>query len=195
MTHPSPIVLGIFVGGKGSRMGGANKALLRAPGGAESLVERMARVGREANLDVVIVGQGDVGHSLETLERLHDDPPGTGPLGAMGALLACAQRRNTLAIAVGCDMPYVSAALLQRLADTPSQAAVLAARAADSGKWEPLFARYEPTKVLPALRRVAVSEYRSLQGVIVQAGVEELELTSEERAQLRDWDNPEDVHG
>ena len=47
----APLV-GIFVGGKGRRMGGVAKGLLTAPGGAETLVARLARVVRETGAKI-----------------------------------------------------------------------------------------------------------------------------------------------
>jgi molybdopterin-guanine dinucleotide biosynthesis protein A len=186
-------ILGVFIGGKGTRMGGVSKAALRAPDGAESLAQRWVRIGEQAGLQVVFVGQGDVGAAIDHVPRLVDDPPGLGPLGALTALLKHAQQRDAHAVAVACDMPYVSAELLTKLAHDPRDAAVLCPRTSDGDKWEALFARYEPSRGLEALRQALAAAERSLQRVIARVRAEELRLSVTERAQLRDWDTPGDV--
>jgi molybdopterin-guanine dinucleotide biosynthesis protein A len=186
-------VLGVFVGGQGKRMGGVSKALLRTPDGTESLVERALRVGREAGLTVVIVGAGDTGAIDANVSRLMDDPSGVGPLGGLAALLAHAKQRDAHAIALACDMPYVSAALLAKLANDPRDAAILCPRDAVSGKWQALFARYTPEPALLALHATLDAGQRSLQALIERAGGLPLTLSTEEHALLRDWDTPQDV--
>ena len=54
----APPLVGIFVGGKGRRMGGVAKGLLTAPGGGETLVARLARIVRDAydEVDLLLVG-------------------------------------------------------------------------------------------------------------------------------------------
>ena len=91
----APLV-GIFVGGKGRRMGGVAKGLLTAPGGTATLVARLARVVREAfgEVDLVLVGSADA-YAAQGLPSLADDPPGVGPIGGLSALLAEGRRRGS----------------------------------------------------------------------------------------------------
>ena len=53
-----PVVLGIFVGGASTRMGGQPKGLLPAPTG-EPLVSRTIAAGRAAGLAPVLVGAAE----------------------------------------------------------------------------------------------------------------------------------------
>jgi molybdopterin-guanine dinucleotide biosynthesis protein A len=182
-------LLGILAGGRGQRMGGRDKARLLAPGSEEPLIERLLRLGREAGLSCVVVG----GRAPEGTTLVHDDPEGIGPIGGLCALLAHAGERPALALA--CDLPYVTAALIMRLARDPSSAPVLAARDPETGKWQPLFARYDAARVLPPLRAAIAEGVRSFQTFLRTVEVSELALSDGERALLRDWDEPGDLAG
>jgi len=178
------VLLGVFAGGRGQRMGGVDKASLQLPGG-QTLLAHWLRLGRACGLEVVVVG----GPARPGVERLQDAPAGVGPLGGLGPLLHRAA--DGLAVAVACDMPYVEPALLTRLASDPSQAAVVAPR--QGGKWQPLFARYDPPKVLPALERALAADERAFQQLLSRLVVEPLPLSATQARQLRDWDSPGDI--
>jgi molybdopterin-guanine dinucleotide biosynthesis protein A len=181
-----PDIGGIFVGGRGRRMGGIAKGLLLAPSG-ETLVARWERLFAELGWTCVLVGQHDA-YAAIAIERLTDDPPGIGPLGGMTALLARAGQGR--AIAVACDMPFVSIELMSKLATYPSQAPILAPRR--GGMWEPLFARYDAERVSSTAKKRARSDRHSLQGLLDDAGAEALPLEDREWDELSDWDRPED---
>ena len=164
-------------------MGGCDKAALRTADG-ECLLERLLRFARAVQLAPVVIG----GAARPDVLVLPDDPPGIGPIGGLRALLAYAAQRPALALA--CDLPYVSAALISRLAHTPSRAPVLAPRDPETGKWQPLFARYDAARMLPALDAAIARGVRSFQTWLRGEYVEELALAPEERALLADWDEP-----
>ncbi len=182
---PRAVLAGIFVGGRGTRMGGAAKGLLEAPEGG-TLLDRWARLLAAAGIDAVLVGRHPA-YADAGLEVLEDAPPGIGPLGGLIALLERAAGGPALAVA--CDMPFVSAELVGRLLAAPG-APVLAPRR--EGLWEPLCARYDGA-VLPVARRRAAAEKYALQGLLADAGATELPLAPHELAQLRDWDTPSDL--
>lgn len=184
-------VLGICVGGRGRRMGGLTKALLRVPGSEETLVARLIRLGRAAGHDVVLLGAAELGASAAGVPQLPDASPGIGPLAGLASLLAFAADRSALCLA--CDMPFVGAGLLGRLSDEPAQAQVLAPRASGADKWEALFARYDSASVAPVLQRVLDEGERSFQALFKRLTVDELRLDAAERAELRDWDTPQDM--
>jgi molybdopterin-guanine dinucleotide biosynthesis protein A len=169
-------------------MGGVAKGLLDAPGGG-SLVARSCALLRAAGVDEIVLVGAHEAYAHLGLTVLADDPPGIGPLGGLVALLRRAAGGRALALA--CDMPFVSLELLRRVLDAAPGAPALAPRL--DGRWEPFCARYEAAVVLPvALRLVAAGE-RSLQRVLDQSGARSLELREGEAAQLGDWDTPGDV--
>jgi molybdopterin-guanine dinucleotide biosynthesis protein A len=185
----APPPLAIFVGGASRRMGGQPKGLLRAAGGG-SIVERWRALATAVGLPSVLVGDAGAYAHLG-LETIADEIPGAGPLAGLVGLLR--SRPETEVVAVACDMPYVTADLLKRLAFSESDAAVLAPRRDD--RYEPLFARYARARVLPLAERQLAGADRSLQKLLRDAGAEPFRLSDEEWAQLADWDEPADVRG
>jgi molybdopterin-guanine dinucleotide biosynthesis protein A len=184
-------LLGIFVGGQSSRMGGTPKGLLLAPSSGETLIARLARVGREAGLEPILIGAASLAGLPLTLAQIPDREPRVGPLSGLAALLEHAAGQPCIAVA--CDMPRVTSALLARLARECPAAPVLAPRDTLTRKWEPLCARYDPIAVRPVLGRALESGARSFQDLFRELSVVELTLTETERAELRDWDTPEDI--
>ena len=179
---------GIFVGGSGTRMGGVAKGLLAAPGGAGTLIDRWRSVLGEAGIDrVVLVGRHPAYARVEGLETIDDEPPGIGPLGGLVALLRRAGDATALAFA--CDMPFVSRGLVERLV-AAAPAPVVAPRR--EGRWEPLCARYDATRVLPLAMRAAAGPRHGVGRVLDEAGAVELPLGPGEAAELDDWDSPAD---
>ena len=188
-----PPLVGILVGGEGRRMGGIAKGLLRSPDGSESLVERMARVAREAFPDAepLLVGSASAYASL-ALRSLADAPAGIGPLGGLRALLCEAERLDApFVVALACDLPFVSAALLEQLVDSAPESDCVAPRQGD--RWQPLCARYASRVALDAANDALASGDHSLQRVLARLHVSELVLTARARAELDDWDEPGDL--
>ena len=176
-------------------MGGSPKGLLVAPSG-EAIVARALALCERARLDVVFVGDAEAyTHLAPGVPALADEPRGIGPLGGLVALLAHASRVGARhAIALACDMPYVTLELLEKLIDAEVEAAIVAPRRHDGrAGWEPLSARYDAARVLPIARERALRGAHSLQGLLDDAGARELVLDATERDWLRDWDSPEDA--
>jgi molybdopterin-guanine dinucleotide biosynthesis protein A len=183
--------LGIFVGGKSSRMGGHAKGLLPASDTGQPLLLRTAELAQALGLEAVLVGDASpYAGLLPELERISDLPLGIGPLGGLSGLLQA--RSDGPVLAVACDMPRLSRALLARFLSEESHAAVLATRGS-AGFWEPLCARYLPSLVTPGLKLALADGVRSFQALFARLPVCELALGDDERAQLLDWDAPEDL--
>ena len=187
------LVVGLFVGGRGSRFGGIAKGNLRHPSGVR-LVERLASVCRTAlpEAPIVLVGEraeyGDLG-----LTTLPDEPRGIGPLGGLRALVSLAAKEGyDAAIALACDMPFVTIELVSRLACAEPTALALAPRR--DGRWEPLVARYA-VSTLPVLDTAIAAGEHSLQKIFARLGDEAHALFVEEKEMLAltDWDSPEDL--
>lgn len=182
-------IVGVLIGGASSRMGGAPKGLIKLRSG-ETIIARTLRITREAKLDVVLVGDLDAYDALANVPRIHDARTVNGPLAGLHALLDHAEDQDVIAIA--CDMPFLTVALLQRLVTESPNALVLAPRSIESHKWEPLCARYT-SSVRPVLSHAIEGGDRSFQQLFKRLQVTELLLTAEERNATIDWDKPEDI--
>lgn len=191
--------VGIFVGGESRRMGGFPKGLLKAPDG-RPLVERLIAEAQLALPAAVIrlVGTHPAYRALGVPE-VPDDPPGIGPLGGMlGLLRAASAERVESLVMLSCDLPFVKAPLIQRLAAHAPHApsvAPLDSLDGDGGeaRWQPFFGYYRVDPSLVAAESLCAAGARSLQELFERLeGAVELPLSAEERAQLRDWDTPED---
>jgi molybdopterin-guanine dinucleotide biosynthesis protein A len=175
MSEASRVLVGIFVGGRGSRMGGVAKGLLKAPASEATLIERLlGELSRAApGAEVVLVGHSSAYAALG-LRAVDDAPSGIGPLGGLVGLL-------------------LDAELLQRLLNEAASATAFVAEQA--GVRNPLVARYRVAAALPAAREVMQGGKRSLQAVLdsLSDGVQTLTISAAEAGRLDDWDSPEDV--
>jgi molybdopterin-guanine dinucleotide biosynthesis protein A len=193
VTTGAPVgvaLAGVFVGGRARRMGGKPKGLLRGPEG-RTLVDRWSALLADLGVPLVLVGEARAYAAMD-IPALADDPPGIGPLGGLVALLRHAEHAGARsALALACDMPFVSRALVERLLAASPDAPAVAPRR--EGRWEPLCARYDPARILPLAVAQAASPRHSLQSLLDQAGAAELPLLAHEGGELHDWDSPGDV--
>jgi molybdopterin-guanine dinucleotide biosynthesis protein A len=181
---------GIFVGGRGTRMGNVAKGFLSIEG--EPIVVRTARLARAVGFEVVLVGDATPYAALG-IPALADDPAGIGPLGGLHALLGASSVPARDAIVVACDMPYVRAEDLAELARFAPDADVVAARRAPDAPWEALFSRWSARsrKVVEAAIAAGV---RSFQRVLAgEAGPLDVRRIDIPLRTLRDWDEPADL--
>nr|MBK7067148.1 NTP transferase domain-containing protein [Deltaproteobacteria bacterium] len=186
-SAPRPLLAGIFVGGASTRFGGRPKGLLDAPTGG-TILDGLRGHLESLSIPWVLVGRRAeyAGLAAETLD---DSPPGIGPLGGLLPLLRRAGDGHALAIA--CDMPFVSRELIARLAGAATEAPAIAPRR--NGRWEPMFARYDARRALPLAEGRAEAGRRSVQGLLDELGASELMLSTDEQQMLDDWDTPEDM--
>jgi molybdopterin-guanine dinucleotide biosynthesis protein A len=188
------LVVGVFVGGAASRMGGVRKGLLAAPGQGRSIAEHLLALGDSLSADCLLVGEAGA-YASTGRKALPDAREGSGPLGGLVALLEHAGARR--AVALACDMPYVTAGLLRRLTLLESAAPIVAPRSVlapdGASRWEPLFARYDAPRVLASARSRLARGALSLQPLLDELGAQELTLEGDERRAMRDWDRPEDL--
>ncbi|HEX6272096.1 MAG TPA: NTP transferase domain-containing protein [Polyangiaceae bacterium] len=190
---PGALAVGLFVGGRGSRFGGLAKGNLRTPDGAR-LIERLETICRAAlpGAPLLLVGEraeyADLG-----LETLADTPAGIGPLGGLCSLVArAAEQGHDAVLALACDLPFVTAELVKRLATENDDADALAPR--EGGLWYALSARYS-VRIRRALDDAVLAREHSLQKLFARLGsaARRLEVGPEELAELRDWDCPDDL--
>jgi molybdenum cofactor guanylyltransferase len=97
----------ILVGGASSRMGRDKSRLML---GSQTTVERIAAAMAEIATRIRLVGGSDDRNRFESVSDLTDS---WGPLGGIQAALHAAEAEWCILIA--CDLPFVSAGLLQRL--------------------------------------------------------------------------------
>lgn len=172
-------------------MGGRPKGLLPSDETGLSILERTLGLASQLDMVVVLVGEADPYRSMfPDLPVIADAPSGIGPLGGLSGVLC--ERKTGSVIALACDMPYLTLPLLERVAREAEGAVVLAARD-DTGRWDPLCARYDAASVSPALQRAIAEGVRSFQQLFSRLTVTELPLSETERKQLVDWDSPEDM--
>jgi molybdopterin-guanine dinucleotide biosynthesis protein A len=173
-------------------MGGAPKGLLAAPKTGEPLVTRLARLATSRGYRVVLVGDNPAYATL-CLPVIHDQPSGVGPLGGLSALVHAAELEGAAAVALACDLPFVTEDLLGRLERHAADAAIVAPYLDE--RWQPLFARYDPAQTRPRIDALLERGERALQRLFASVGdgVSALPLSPGEAALLRDWDRPEDV--
>ncbi len=174
-------------------MGGVVKGNLPGPGGAR-LLERLLAECRTALPDAPVVLIGDApAHADLGLRALVDAPAGVGPLGGLRALLLHARDTGAWgAVALACDLPYLSSRLIARVATESPEAFLLAPR--EGALWHTLVARYSVLS-LPAVDATLGAGERALQRVVGRLGehARALALGPGELAELRDWDTPDDV--
>jgi molybdopterin-guanine dinucleotide biosynthesis protein A len=147
-----------------------------------TIAERAARLLLHVCDPVVEVGPG-----YSSLRRVDEDPPGQGPLAALVAGAdALGGRRSVLLLA--CDLPFVTEALLRRLADWEGTGTVVPVDR--SGTVQPVCARYSPEAIDRARIQLAAGE-RSLRSLLRDgdfAGVDDID-----ERELVDVDTPEDA--
>src|SRR5436190_11139112 len=108
---PSAAVLS---GGHAGRFGGRDKGALIVSG--RSIRERQRSELSQLTDDLLLVAAADPRSTLISVEGfrlVRDRVADRGPLGGLDAALAAA--RDDMVIVVACDMPFVTAALLQHL--------------------------------------------------------------------------------
>ena len=114
----------------------------------------------------------------------------------MGGLRAFLRELSaqTAGLVIAGDLPFLTEHLIARLASEAPGAAALAPRELD-GRWQPLFARYEPRVTVPEIDAALGAGQTSLQHLFERLGQRAvpLELSTTERCCLQDWDRPSDV--
>ena len=143
----------IQAGGQSRRMG-QNKALLPFKG--QPLIQRVVdRVQLVADELLVTTNEPEL-YQFLNLPMFTDLLPGTGALGGLYTALSAAS--NPLVAVIACDMPFVSAGLLEYERDLCGADWDVVIPRLGSG-WEPLHAIYRTETCLPKIRK-ALEENR-----------------------------------
>ena len=125
----------ILAGGRATRFGGANKALLRV--GGVRIVDRLVAALEPVAQDLFIVAPDAAAYADLGLRVVGDVIPGAGSLG--GIYTAIVESRCPRTIVVACDMPFITTELLQALVAVEPTDVVLPRTAQG---YEPLCAVY-----------------------------------------------------
>ena len=171
----------VLAGGRGSRLGGLDKAELMV--GGRTLLERVLDAVGDADRTVVVGAERDARRSVTwTLE----EPPGGGPVAGIAAGLAHATSDYVAVVAV--DLPFLERADLAALAeaaDGHDGAIFVDAR----GRDQPLAGVYLTARVRGALDGLPTHS-----GASVRALISELDLVRLVNERVgHDCDTPEDV--
>lgn len=110
----------ILAGGRARRLGGVNKGAL--PLGSSVIVDRQLAAIRHVAGHVFVVGRPAEAWSARGLTVVPDDLPECGPLGGIYTAIRHSPCDRTLVVA--CDLPFLSPALLERLASETADAVV-----------------------------------------------------------------------
>lgn len=181
---------GVLMGGRSRRMG-RSKATLGHPSGT-TLIEHTVAVAKRVSQNVFLLGDAEsLPSSLSDVPRLPDPVPDAGPLAGLCSLLT--QAGGQWSFLCACDMPFVSAELVERLASniSPDVDAVAFERRELPGKFHATCALYHP-RLLPALRTELEHGIKSLHAVLEQARLVTLHPNADEAQQLTNLNTPED---
>jgi molybdopterin-guanine dinucleotide biosynthesis protein A len=166
----SPAVVAVLAGGRGERIGGAKPTRELA---GRPLIDYPLAAARAAGLEAIVVAKRDTELPSGLAEPLvvEPDEPRHPLCGALAALEHAARASPEAAVVlVGCDMPFLTGALLGWLAAALEPAILLEAE----GRAQPLPARCGPEH-MPLLREGLAAQaplretFLSLEPAIVDA--------------------------
>ncbi len=183
----------VLAGGRNSRMGGLDKGRIAFRGLPLVLrtVELLAGIFGEV---VLVTNSAEAYPGLPAGVRLTGDLfPGRGPLAGIHAGLACSSRQA--AFCVACDMPFLSAGLIRRLARRFREldCDVLLPRVGE--EIEPLHALYHRRLLGQMERLLADGQGNSVRRLFPAARTEYLRLPDSARVRriFTNLNTPEDV--
>jgi molybdopterin-guanine dinucleotide biosynthesis protein A len=160
----------ILAGGRARRLGGADKARL-AVGGARIIDRQLAALAAVAD-DIRIIANDCDRYAGLGLRVIADAVPDAGPLGGLyTALLDAAHDRVVI---LACDLPFVTAALFERLAAESRTGQEIDAVVPRSARGlEPLCALYMTSSAAAARARIDRADLR-VAGLLEDLRVREL---------------------
>ena len=169
MTDDGGLAAAILAGGRARRLGGLNKGTLTV--GGREIVDRQLDALRQVGAAVFVVGPDAAAWSGRGLAVVPDDRPGNGALGGIYTAIVRSPCARTLVVA--CDMPFLSAAFIRRLA-AEEDADLVIPRSARG--YEPLCAIYGRACAAGIAARIARG---ALQASVLPEGVRVVEIGPE----------------
>ncbi|KAA3659312.1 MAG: molybdenum cofactor guanylyltransferase [Calditrichaeota bacterium] len=165
----------ILAGGKSNRMG-QNKALMNMNG--KPLIQHVHDVLQELSDDLFIVSNEPEKYRFLKRPLYTDEMPSIGPLA--GIYTALVHSSNPNCIVLGCDMPFISITLLQRLLQKIEVDKITAVRSQE--RIEPLCAIY-PQTAMPVIKALVANKRYKAGQLFREIPTAEIELEkSEENA-------------
>ena len=108
----------ILAGGRGSRLGGVDKALVRIDG--TTLLDRAIAAARSAGCtSIAVAGPEHDADDARDVTRVREDPPFTGPAAALVAALTGPDPGADWTLVLACDLVRPDLAVAQLLRDLP----------------------------------------------------------------------------
>lgn len=151
-----------MAGGRNTRYG-APKALERV--GGRRIIDRVIAALEQVTPDLVLIANDRAAYASLALPVRSDERPGAGALGGIHTALRWSQEQDRAGVlAVACDMPFVSSALLSQLVQTARTTGVdvVAPESSSRRGLEPLCAYYS-TRCLGAIEdALARGDYRMI---------------------------------
>ena len=169
MKQQTTLAAAILAGGQARRLGHVNKGTLSL--GRTEIIDRQLLALRDVASHVFVVGTESEAWTARGLEVVPDEIPGAGALGGIYTAIVRSPCDRTLVLA--CDMPFVSAAFLGRLAAEDAADAVMPRT---HRGYEPLCAIYSRA-CAPEIR--ARLERGELQASVPPSGVRVVEIGPE----------------
>ncbi|MGW5651665.1 NTP transferase domain-containing protein [Streptomyces humi] len=160
----------VLAGGAARRLGGADKPAVRV--GGRPLLDRVLAACAGAEQTVVVA---DPRPTSRPVRWTREDPPGGGPVAALGAGL----RHSTAAYAVvlSADLPFLEEATVGRLLSVLTESGADAALLTDAdGRDQPLVAAYRTAALRQALSALVTGD-QGLTGLPLRRLTAELNLT------------------
>lgn len=144
----TPALAAVLAGGAGSRLGGAKAAAELA---GRVLVEHPLSALAAAGIEAVVVAKAETELPALSAPLLIEPPQPRHPL--LGIVTALQHAGGRPVLAVACDLPLLTPALLEALAAAPEPLVL----AAPGGEPQPLLGRYAPA-LLPGLEAALARE-------------------------------------
>jgi molybdopterin-guanine dinucleotide biosynthesis protein A len=135
MSNDPTLAVAILAGGRARRFGRVDKSGLTL--GGRSIFDRLLAAVRPVTPHVFAVGDRHGAAARAGLDVVTDLIPGAGSLGAIYTAIVCSPAERTLVL--GCDMPFVTTAFIERLASV-GDADIVLPRTMDG--YQPLCAIY-----------------------------------------------------
>jgi molybdopterin-guanine dinucleotide biosynthesis protein A len=190
MEHLSEqISIAILAGGRSLRMG-RDKARLVIDG--VTLLERTARIGIAADLNVRIIGRNrPPDWTVEGATFGTDLTPDNGPLG--GLLTALRDAKGTAVLLLACDMPRLTTEAVRWIVNVSLDASGPDGLIAEhNGRFEPLFSVYTPHSI-PLVEARLASRHLSMSGMVETGHFGKVAVPDWVGDQLHNLNTPQDL--